>query len=149
MLCGAQTARELEGPCGGVECNWARPRALEADETSSLRLLLRQPGQGRAQRKAVGRRRIQVRACDFGSIIALRWDSYEEATQIGKLASLSAVTVTPRKDTNTRLPVGGPFFFVFLGGLSRSSWFFLSSIEAVISQRTCAQGLYYLIISYL
>ena len=30
--------------------------------------------------------------------------------QIGKLASLLAVTVTPQKDTNIRLPVGGPCF---------------------------------------
>ena len=30
--------------------------------------------------------------------------------QIGKLASLLAVTVTPQKDINVRLPVGGPCF---------------------------------------
>ena len=29
----------------------------------------------------------------------------------GKLASLLAVTVTPQRDTNIRLPVGGPFFW--------------------------------------
>ena len=35
--------------------------------------------------------------------------------QIGKLASSLAAAVTPRKDTNVRLPAGGPCFA--LGGL--------------------------------
>ena len=35
--------------------------------------------------------------------------------QIGKLASLLAITVTPQKDINVRPPVGGPcFFFIYL-----------------------------------
>ena len=55
---------------------------------------------------------------------------------VGKLASILAVTVTPQKDINIRLPVDGPCV-CFFGSLSRPSWFFL---EAVISKRTCAQG---------
>ena len=47
--------------------------------------------------------------------------------EVGKLASLLAVTFTPQKDINIRLPVGGPCFV--LGGLSRPSWFFLSSFS--------------------
>ena len=46
--------------------------------------------------------------------------------QIGKLASLLAVTVTPQKDINVRPPVGGP---CLLGGVLLSNWFFLSSFS--------------------
>ena len=35
--------------------------------------------------------------------------------EIGKLASLLAVTVTPQKDINIRLPVSGPCFWFFGG----------------------------------
>ena len=50
--------------------------------------------------------------------------------QIGKLASLLAVTVTPQKGTNVRLPVGGPCFvfwgssslFLFGSSSLRSRW---------------------------
>ena len=48
--------------------------------------------------------------------------------RIGKLASVLAVTATPQKNINIRLPVGGPCFV--LGGLSRPSWFFLSSFSS-------------------
>ena len=60
------------------------------------------------------------------------------ALRVGKLASLLAVTVTPQKDINIRLPVGGPYKN-FLGGLSRSSWFFLE-VVAMPPPGGCARG---------
>ena len=60
---------------------------------------------------------------DPQNYVLANWQVYLE---IGKLASLLAVTVTPQKDTNVRPPVGGP---CLLGGVLLSNWFFLSSFS--------------------
>ena len=81
---------------------------------------------GGRQAGAAGSRRTPGNCSrPFGRVQSNKCDNYRQVSlnycMIGKLASLLAVTVTPRKDTNVRPPVGGPYF----GGVFCSSFLVL------------------------
>ena len=71
-------------------------------------------GRPQARRAA----RIARTHASHGKWIYLIMSTIISEVEVGKLASLLAVTITPQKDINVRPPVGGPFFFVFWGGLA-------------------------------